>query len=66
MKLTEEQLVEYQKDPLGKGAALVRGLFRIPETRYFSITTYPEKVRGTVMLTGVRELVVKKISKSDQ
>lgn len=64
MKLTEEQLLAYQSDPLNAGAALVRQLFKIPTTRYFSVALYPEKVRGTVTITSERVIPVKKISKS--
>lgn len=67
MKLTPEQLKQYDDDPWSMEKE-IRELFNIPEDRYFTVSTYPANVAGNVRVDMTRHRVVKpkKISKSDQ
>jgi len=66
MKLTEEQLKEYLADKVS-GDAKVRKWCNVPNNRYYSLCTWPEKLAGDVWVDNTRTRVVTlpKISKSD-
>ena len=67
MKLSPELYVKYVADPLGMDAA-VRNAAKVPEDRYYSVSTWPEERAGvvTVNTKDYRKVAAKKISKSDQ
>lgn len=67
MKITPEELAEYNKNPLAYDATL-RKKYNIPEDRYYSVSQYPEKCAGNLYVDMTRNRIIhkKKISKSDQ
>lgn len=66
-KLTVEQYKEYITNPLGNDSK-VRKWAGVPDNRYYSVITYPEKSQGMVYVNtkDFRKVSVNKISKSDQ
>lgn len=66
-KLTTEQYEEYFRD-IEKGDFKVRKWCNIPDNKYYTITTWPENLRGDVFIieNSHRNPPLKKISKSDQ
>ncbi len=65
-QLTTEQLKQYLANPLGMDEA-VRSWCKLPDTKYFSVSVWPEERAGVVTVTSVgRVVTAKKISKSDQ
>lgn len=62
--MSEEMLKRYEADPLGMDSE-VRRCFKVPENRYYSVSTYPAAVAGRVTMTTERTVKAHKISKSD-
>lgn len=62
--MPKELLARYEADPLGVDAE-VRRYFKVPENRYYSVSTYPPSVAGRVTVTTERDVKARKISKSD-
>lgn len=67
MFLTKEQFISYLKSPLDYDSKL-RDLFKISDSKYYSVSVWPEDLAGQVTITPglVRVVKTKKISKSDQ
>ena len=67
VRLNEELLKRYINDPMGMDEE-IRKKFDIPKNRYYTISTWPEKVAGYLYIDmkRTREVSAKKISKSDQ
>ena len=66
-QLTPEQFAQYSADPLGMDA-VVRTWGKVPEDRYYSVSTWPEHLAGRLYVNDKMFRVVKatKISKSNQ
>ena len=67
LRLDEETLKRYINDPVGMDEE-IRKKFNIPNNRYYTISTWPEKVAGYfyIDMKRTRDVPAKKISKSDQ
>lgn len=65
--LMPELLAQYLANPLGMEES-VRRLFKLPDNRYFTVTTWPPERAGQVFVdkTRTRVVLTKKVSKSDQ
>jgi len=66
--MTDEMFKRYMADNSGQVDREIRNKFNIPDNRYYSVTTWPEHLQGRVFVDSkrVRDIPVKKISKSDQ
>ena len=67
VQLSAELYKQYLADPLGMDAA-VRKAAKVPEDRYYMVSTWPEERAGrlTMNMKDYRKVPAKKISKSDQ
>lgn len=65
--MTPEMFARYTADPLAMDAE-VRRHFKLPENRYYTVTTWPPERAGQLFVDETRTRVVhaKKVSKSDQ
>lgn len=65
--MTPDMFARYSADPYGMDAE-VRRLFKLPENRYYTVTTWPLERAGQLFVdeTRVRVVHARKVSKSDQ
>lgn len=64
-KMPTELFKKYVEDPV-KMDEEVRRVMGLPESKYYSVSVWPEECAGDLYLTLGRVVKAKKVSKSDQ